>query len=220
MIFGSKDRHSMACTVQTKRLRYELNKWKDSSRRALPEAMKVLLKSQLTDSQTVEIPFPFSSLCGRRQKGMGRPGEEEKYPFPRPMFPCAFTLWPTDGCLNFHLFTRQFVLKLFLFPFSVFLYRRSVERSVCLFAEGLVVMCYLLSRRACFWADQNEFSTLFVLTSEEVARRPNSDPQSRTKKTENSVACKLNLYIFRHYCKLCQIFFNVVSADRRRWSTH
>ena len=84
MIFGSKDRHSMACTVQTKRLRYELNKWKDSSRRALPEAVKVLLKSQLTDSHTVEIPFPFSSLCGRRQKGMGRRGRKKSTLSPVP----------------------------------------------------------------------------------------------------------------------------------------
>lgn len=30
MIFGLKNRHSMACFVQTKRLRYKLNKWTDS----------------------------------------------------------------------------------------------------------------------------------------------------------------------------------------------
>ena len=70
----------------------KLNKWKDGGRHALAQAVKVLLKSQLTDSQTVEIPSPFPSLCGRRKKGMGRRGEGEKYRFPRPMFPCAFTL--------------------------------------------------------------------------------------------------------------------------------
>ena len=74
MIFGLKNRHSMACFVQTKRLRYKLNKWTDSGWQALPEAVKVLLKSQLTDSQTVEIPFPFPSLCGRRLRGSGGGG--------------------------------------------------------------------------------------------------------------------------------------------------
>ena len=78
----------MACIVQTKRLRYKLNTWKDGGRQALPQAVK---KSQLTSSQTVEISFPFASLCGRRKKGRGS-GGGRKVPFPRPMFPCAFTL--------------------------------------------------------------------------------------------------------------------------------
>lgn len=63
----------------------KLNKWKDGGRQALPQAVKVLLKSQLTSSQTVEISFPFPSLCGRPKKGRGSGGGiGEKYPFPVP----------------------------------------------------------------------------------------------------------------------------------------
>ena len=69
----------MACIVQTKRLRYKLNKWKDGGRQALPQAVK---KSQLTSSQTVEISFPFPSLCGRRKKGGG--GREKSTVSPVP----------------------------------------------------------------------------------------------------------------------------------------
>lgn len=219
MTFGLKNRHSMACIVQTKRLRYKLNKWKDGGRQALPQAVKVLLKSQLTSSQTVEISFPFPSLCGRPKKGRGS-GGGRKVPFPRPMSPCAFTLWPTDGCLNFHLFIRQFVLKLFLFAFF-----RPFVSPPC-WKECLS----LCGRSGC--------DVLFAFTSYLFLTGPKwifhlvcfdkrgkwhkglTQILDRVPKTENSVACKLNLCIFRQYCKLCQIFFNVVLADRRRWSTH
>ena len=62
---------------------YKLNKWKDGGRQALPQAVKVLLKSRLTSSQTVEISFPFPSLW-QAQKGKGGAKEGEKYPFPVP----------------------------------------------------------------------------------------------------------------------------------------
>ena len=164
MTFGLKNRHSMACIVQTKRLRYKLNTWKDGGRQALPQAVK---KSQLTSSQTVEISFPFPSLCGRRKKGMGRRGEGEKYRFPRPMFPCAFTLWPTDGSLNFHLFSRQFVLTLFLFAFfRLFVSPQCWKEclSLCGRSGGDVLFAFT---SCLFLTGPKWISTLFVLTSEE-----------------------------------------------------
>ena len=99
MTFGLKNRHSMACTVQTKRLRYKLNKWKDGGRQALPQAVKVLLKSQLTSSQTVEISFPFPSLW-QAQKGKGEQRREKS------------TLSPSHVPLRVYALTHRWLFEL------------------------------------------------------------------------------------------------------------
>ena len=99
MIFGLKNRHSMACIVQTKRLRYKLNKWKDGGRQALPQAVKVLLKSQLTSSQTVEISFPFPSLW-QAQKGNGEQRREKS------------TLSPSHVPLRVYALTHRWLFEL------------------------------------------------------------------------------------------------------------
>ena len=164
MTFGLKNRHSMACIVQTKRLRYKLNKWKDGGRQALPQAVK---KSQLTSSQTVEISFPFPSLCGRRKKGRGSGGGKKS------------TLSPSHVPLRVYALTHRWLFELspiqspvcfkivFVCIFPSFCIT-AVLKGVSVSLRKVWLWCViLLSRRACFWPDLNEFSTLFVLTSEE-----------------------------------------------------